>query len=233
MSGCANEFRGCQGADSVNKAVASDDTTALLIARARAGDPQAWEAVIGPLLRTLRRFAERRLPADVRRTLSADDLVQDALINGLKRLHCFEFRRKGAWLAYLRKSICHRIVDELRRIRGRPVHVSLTDHLQAAPSALQQVIERENRERFSKALARLDRRSRELIVLRVEGQVGFTEIASRLGIPTTAAARVAVKRAFFRLAHAVDEVDSIRSISLGDRRRPSPARFERSGARQR
>src|SRR5262249_48802259 len=144
-----------QKGDSVNKTVASDnDTTALLIARARAGDSDAWDAVIAPLVRRLRRFAERRLPADVRGTMSADDLVQDALINGLKRLHCFEFRRKGAWVAYLQKSICHRIVDELRRIHRRPVLASLINHLHAAPSPLEQVIERENRARFSKALAR-------------------------------------------------------------------------------
>jgi RNA polymerase sigma factor (sigma-70 family) len=151
--------------------------------------------------------------------MSADDLVQDALINGFKRLHCFEFRRKGAWVAYLQKSICHRIVDELRRIHRRPVLGPLTDHGHAAPSPLEQVIERENRERFSKALARLDHRNRQLIVLRVERQVGFAEIAARFGIPTTQAARMAVKRAFFRLAREVDRVD---------RRPPPAARFKRS-----
>jgi RNA polymerase sigma factor (sigma-70 family) len=164
----------------------------------------------------------------VRGTISADDLVQDALIKGFKRLHCFEFRRKGAWVAYLQKSICHRIVDELRRIHRRPVLASLTDHVHAAPSPLQQVIERENRERFSKALARLDHRNRQLIVLRVERQVGFTEIAARLGIPTTQAARMAVKRAFFRLAREVDRIDSIVPTSVRDRRLPSAARFKRS-----
>jgi RNA polymerase sigma-70 factor, ECF subfamily len=213
----------------VNKTVASDDdTTAVLIARARAGDSQAWEPVIGPLLRRLRRFADRRLPAGVRGTISADDLVQDALIKGFKRLHCFEFRRKGAWVAYLQKSICHRIVDELRKIHRRPVLASLTDHVPASHSPLEQLIERENRERFSKALARLDHRNRQLIVLRVERQVGFTEIAARMGIPTTHAARVAVKRALVRLAREVERIDSILPASIRDRRLPSAARCEKS-----
>jgi RNA polymerase sigma-70 factor (ECF subfamily) len=182
-----------------------EHTTAFLITRARAGDPDAWEAVIGPLLRSLRRFAEHRLPVEARAVVTADDLVQDVLINGFRRLHCFDFRRRGALLAYLRKAIRNRIVDELRRIRRGPTFVALTDHLGAARSPLHQLLHRENFERFSAAMARLDRRNRQLIVLRFGGRLGLEEIAARLGIPTVSAARMAVRRAIFRLAREVNQ----------------------------
>ena len=178
-------------------------------AQARSGDREAWGAIIGPYLRPLKRFAARQLPAAVRATMSADDLVQEALMHGIAHLDRFEFRHKNAFYAYLRTSIHHRIVDELRKVHRRPAAVPLTDQVDPARSPLQQVIDKQNAQRYSMALARLRDRDRQLIVMRVEQHLAYSDIAARLGIATAHAVQVAVRRALHRLARTLEQVKSV------------------------
>jgi RNA polymerase sigma factor (sigma-70 family) len=136
-----------------------------------------------------------------------EDLVQETVIRALNRLDQFEFRHAGALLAYLRQSMLNRIIDEVRRTSRRPVPVTLAeDQVDKGDSPLETAIGRQNIERYEAALSRLRPRDREAIVLRLEQQVEYVELAVQLGMPTPNAARVAVKRALYRLAHemAVD-----------------------------
>jgi RNA polymerase sigma-70 factor (ECF subfamily) len=188
----------------------SDETTAVLLVRARDGDPDAWDAVISPCLRPLNEFAARWLPAEVRSTISAEDLVQEAVVRGIAQLHRFEFRRRGAFLAYLRTSIRHRIVDELRKASRRRAAPPPIEPVDPARSPLQQAIDKQNDERYSMALARLRDRDRQLIVLRVEQQLPYSDVAARLGITSAQAVRVALRRALCRLARRLRQCDSTR-----------------------
>lgn len=172
----------------------------------------ALDAEIGRCLGPLRQFARKQLPAGVNGSIGADDLVQDAVLTAIPHLHHFEYRHKDSLLAYLRASIRHRIVDELRKARRRPIAVALGDHKDTGLSPLELIVERQDRERYSRAQRRLPDRDRQLIALRVEQGLAYQEIAERLGIITHNAARVAVRRALCRLRFNLAQVDSLQTV---------------------
>jgi RNA polymerase sigma factor (sigma-70 family) len=177
-------------------------STLDLLERARAGNDAAWEVVFRRCVRGLRRFAVGRLPAQCRGMNDTEDLVQETVIRALNHLDRFEFRHEGALLAYLRQALLNRIVDEVRKTARRPVPVALTDdQIDRSASPLEIAIGRQNVERYEAALARLRPRDREAIVLRLEQQIEYADLAMQLGMPSPNAARVAVKRALYRLAH--------------------------------
>ena len=198
----------------------SDESTEVLLVRARGGDREAWDAVIGPCLRPLNEFASRSLPAAVRSRIGADDLVQEAVISSIAHLHRFEFRHRGAFLAYLRTSIRHKIVDELRKASRRRAAGPFTEAVDMARSPLQQVIDKENVERYSSALARLGDRDRQLIMLRVEQRLPYADVAARLGMSSEQAVRMAVKRALARLEKRLRQSDALRTLAVGACRVP-------------
>ena len=74
-------------------------------------------------------------------------------------------------------------------------------------SSLEKVIAEEKYQRYQAALASLDARDRELIVARIEVQWSLAEIASRFGLPSPDAARMAVKRALTRLTERMHAAD--------------------------
>ena len=190
----------------------SDESTAVLISRARGGDREAWDAVIGPCLRPLNEFAARWLPPAVRSRIGADDLVQEAILSGIAHLDRFECRHRGAFLAYLRTSIRHRIVDELRKASRRRAAGPCSEPVDGARSPLQRIIDQQNVERYAMALARLGARDRQLIMLRVEQHLAYSEVAARLGISNEQAVRMAVRRALSRLARRLRQCDAMKTI---------------------
>jgi RNA polymerase sigma-70 factor (ECF subfamily) len=190
-------------------------STVDLLERARGGNGVAFDIVFGRCVRGLRRFAAGRLPTQCRGMNDTEDLVQDTVIRALHHLDGFEFRHEGALLAYLRQSLLNRIVDEVRKTSRRPLPVTLgEDHVDRADSPLDAAIGRENVARYEEALARLRPRDRAAIVLRLEQQAGYEELAVQLGMPSPNAARVAVKRALFRLAQEM----AVAPLAPDDRR---------------
>jgi RNA polymerase sigma-70 factor (ECF subfamily) len=172
-----------------------------LLERARAGSDVALELVVRRCVRSLRRFAVGRLPAQCRGMNDTEDLVQETVVRALSHLDTFEFRHEGALLAYLRQSLLNRIVDEVRKTSRRPLRVTLGDEqVDPGESPLEAAIGRQNIDRYEEALTHLRQRDREAIVLRLEQQASYDDLAAQLGLPTPNAARVAVKRALYRLA---------------------------------
>jgi RNA polymerase sigma-70 factor, ECF subfamily len=164
-------------------------------------EPAAWNALIGLYLPRLKQFAERHLPTSTCGTLAADDVVQEAVLKSFRRLQRFEFRHDAAFLAYLRKSIRHRILDEIRRGQRRPMLVSIDDHdsVDVGLSPLERLIARSHARRYRDQLATLSDRDRRLIVLRLEHGLSYADVAEHLGMRTKSAARMAIKRALQRL----------------------------------
>jgi RNA polymerase sigma factor (sigma-70 family) len=162
--------------------------------------------MIGGYLPQLKRFAQAHLPAHLRGTISADDLVQDAVLNGIRQLHRLEFRHEHAFLSYLLTSIRHRIVDEIRRTRRQPA-LMLAGNWNVDPSVspLQRLITRENLKRYAKALACLADRDRQLIVLRLVRGLSCVDVADRLGMRSQAAVHMAGKRAVQRLEKRLNQ----------------------------
>ena len=178
-------------------------------ARTWARNPAEWNALIGRYLPELKRFAERHLTAQLRGTTTADDLVQEVVLSGIRQLHRLELRHEQAFLSYLLTSIRHRIVDEIRRTRRQPA-LALVGNWNVDPSVspLQRLITRENLRRYAKALACLADRDRQLIVLRLVRGLSCRDVADRLGMRSEAAVHMAVRRALQRLEKSLNEVDS-------------------------
>jgi RNA polymerase sigma factor (sigma-70 family) len=170
-----------------------------------------WDALIGRYLPQLKRFAERHLTAQLRGTTTADDLVQEVVLSGIRQLHRLELRHEQAFLSYLLTSIRHRIVDEVRRTRRQPavvLHDNGDWNVDLSVSPLQRLITRENLRRYAKALACLADRDRQLIVLRVVRGLSCLDVADRLGMRSEAAVHMAVRRALRRLEKRLNEADS-------------------------
>jgi RNA polymerase sigma-70 factor (ECF subfamily) len=176
------------------------ETTAELLARIRAGDELAANALYTRCLPPLQRWARGRLPAYARDLLNTQDLVQETVIRSLRHLEHFESRHTGALQSYLREAILNRIRDEIRRHNRQPRRVELDpSQRDDRASPLELAIGKERLERYEAALAHLRPADREAIVDRIELQYGYAELALALRKPSPDAARVAVTRAIARL----------------------------------
>lgn len=182
------------------------ETTVQLLDRIRRGDRDALDQLFARCLPPLRRWARGRLPAAARGALDTQDLVQDTVLNSLRRLDQFESRHEGALQAYLRQAVLNRIRDEARKYTRRPGATELTDSQPSdSASPLDIAIGREGVARYEAALQRLRPADREAIVGRIELQYDYKELAVLLGKPNANAARVAVTRALARLMEQLDE----------------------------
>ena len=182
------------------------ESTGDLLARVRQGDGDALDRLFARCLPPLRRWARGRLPAAARGALDTQDLVQDTLLNALRRLDQFESRHEGALQAYLRQAVLNRIRDEARRFSRRPAAAELSESQPAeGASPLDIAIGREGVARYEAALQRLRPADREAIVARLELQHDYHELAVILGKPNANAARVAVTRALARLLEQFDD----------------------------
>ena len=120
------------------------ESTVELLARVRQGDRDALDRLITRCLPPLRRWARGRLPSAARGALDTQDLVQDTILNSLRRLDHFDSRHEGAFQAYLRQAVLNRIRDEARRFGRRPAAAELTDAYESdAASPLDIAIGRE------------------------------------------------------------------------------------------
>jgi RNA polymerase sigma factor (sigma-70 family) len=185
---------------SAKDSLAADSSIALLH-RAKAGDADALEQLVARYLARLRRWATGRLPVWARDLADTTDLVQETLVRTLSRIEQFEPRGEAALQGYLRQAVMNRIRDELRKAKRRP-HIEPVDTGVEDPAAspLERLIGREAVERYEAALERLKPSDRDVVVARLELGLDNQELAAALGKPSPNAARMAVERAFLRLA---------------------------------
>jgi RNA polymerase sigma factor (sigma-70 family) len=179
----------------------SPESTVTLLARAREGDQAALDEVFARAIPLLRRWASGRLPRWARGVVDTDDLVQETVINTLKRIDVFEYRVDSALQAYLRQAVMNRIRNEIRRVtrHGTPDTLDSVT-ADSALSPLEQLIGKQEVEAYDDALARLEPPEREAIVGRVELGLSYQELARAMGRPSADAARMAVGRAMLKLA---------------------------------
>ena len=113
-------------------------------------------------------------------------------------------------MAYLRQVLKNLIVDKIRAADRAPTSTLLDDqHADDTQSPLERALDREKVELYEEALQRLKPRDAEMIILRVEQQASYDEIAVYMGLPTANAARIAVRRALFRLAYVMSRVSRV------------------------
>jgi RNA polymerase sigma-70 factor (ECF subfamily) len=172
-----------------------------LLALVRAGNDEALDRLLTRHLPRLRRWASGRLPGWARDRGDTDDLVQETVVQTLRRLGTFEPTREGALQAYLRQAVMNGIRDAIRRAGRRPAAVPLDEDMPGRDlSPLEQAIGRDAAARYEAALAALKPGDREAIIGRIELGYDYTELAAALGKPSSEAARIAVRRALLSLA---------------------------------
>lgn len=180
------------------------ESTVLVLDRARAGDRQAARVLIERAIPGLRRFTRGRIPDYGRGVADTEDIVQDAVLRMLKQLDSFHHRSVQSLQAYLRQTVVNNVRDVVRRVRRRGVPMEPTEDLPAsAPSPLELAIRRESTERFLEAIATLKPADRQAVIWRVELGHSYEEIARQLGKSSADAARMTVTRALRRLAVAL------------------------------
>jgi RNA polymerase sigma-70 factor (ECF subfamily) len=186
---------------------ALDQATSLeLLRRAKRGESRALNVLVARYVPFLRRLAHGRIPRWARTSIDTADLVQDTLMNTLRRLHSFEPRGNGAMRAYLRQALQNRIHSVRRDSMRRPQLDVLDDvHHDQRPTPLELAMTANDRARYESALRELRADDRQAVVGRVELGYSYEQLAAVLGKATPDAARVAVRRALLRLADAMNE----------------------------
>ena len=166
----------------------------------------ARDALIARYLPRLQRWAHGRLPVFGRDLSETDDLVQITLLRALSHIEGFENRRPGAFLAYLRTILMNTVRDEIRRTRRSPrdVETSVSDFA-GHTSVVEDLVGQEALERYEAALAALPEDKRTAVVMRVEFNMSYQEIADELETPSANATRMMVVRALTELAELMSE----------------------------
>jgi RNA polymerase sigma factor (sigma-70 family) len=177
------------------------DTSVRLLRRYKDGDEHALGELLERQIQPMRHWARGRLPQWARDTMNTDDIVQDVLVRTVGHMNSFEPQHDGALQSYLRQAVLHRIRDEIRRKHREPDREAMDDNARAAsPSPEDEAAAVELFEAYEAALQRLREDDREAIVLRVDFEVPYREIARIMGKPSEEAAQMAVSRALVRLA---------------------------------
>jgi RNA polymerase sigma-70 factor (ECF subfamily) len=188
-----------------------DDNTRNLVSRALEQDRDAIDLLFQRYRDRLRN-ALRKLIGPKYRLLLADseDATHDAILSALRRLHQFEYRGEGSFLAWLLKGAEYEIVRRIRAVEtkkrtaiGGLVHLDeqveqAVANKDATPSQLHD--ETELSERIRAALQQLPDREREIIVLRRYLELDTDEICAEMGLPTEGAVRALLSRAQARLS---------------------------------
>ena len=188
-----------------------DDNTRNLVSRALEQDREAIDLLF-QRYRDRLRAALRKLIGPKYRVLMADseDATHDAILSALKRLHQFEYRGDGSFLAWLLKGAEYEIVRRIRALETRKRKaeggvIGIDEHIaeiipakQATPSQLHD--ENELAERIRVALQQLPDREREIIMLKRYLELDTNEICAEMGLPTEGAVRALLSRAQARLS---------------------------------
>ncbi len=178
-----------------------DRSTGILLGLIQQGDDRARDELFRRCLPLLRRFAHGRLPHFRRDMAETDDLVQITLVRALNRLEEFESKGPGAFLAYLRTIMMNAVRDEIRKHGRKPQSTdSLDKGIETGDSVVEQAVGLETLEAYEKALSTIKQESREAIILHVEFDMSYAEVALELELSSSNAARMRIKRGLKELA---------------------------------
>lgn len=188
-----------------------DDNTRNLVSRALEQDREAIDLLF-QRYRDRLRTALRKLIGPKYRLLMADseDATHDAILSALRRLHQFEYRGEGSFLAWLLKGAEYEIVRRIRALETKKrtalggvmsIDDAAEDFVPAKDATPSQVHdENELAERIRVALQQLPDREREIIVLKRYLDLDTDEICAEMGLPTEGAVRALLSRAQARLS---------------------------------
>jgi RNA polymerase sigma-70 factor (ECF subfamily) len=143
----------------------------------RGGDTKAFEALVRryqrPVLSIARRFCD-----DLD---DAEDLTQRAFINAAERAGGWRGGSFKAWLFRIVVNLAKNHVRDTARF-DRSEEATEAEAEPTAPEAHHRLEDREQRDALRGAVARLPKRQREVLLLRIDGDLPFAEIAATLEI---------------------------------------------------
>jgi RNA polymerase sigma-70 factor (ECF subfamily) len=154
--------------------------TTEAVARARAGDADAWGELYRDFAPAIFRFCRRALPTRE----DAEDATMDIFIKLQKNLSQYdETRSFSAWLYRVAANHCWDILRR-RKIRQDKETEDVDDvpleH--PDPNQLDRLIEQKTSEEVRHALQKLGARARMALVLRYYSDMSYDEIADALGV---------------------------------------------------
>ncbi|MCR9245661.1 MAG: RNA polymerase sigma factor [bacterium] len=188
-----------------------DDNTRNLVSRALEQDRDAIDLLF-QRYRDRLRAALRKLIGPKYRVLMADseDATHDAILSALRRLHQFEYRGEGSFLAWLLKGAEYEIIRRIRALETKKrsaeggvigIDENVAEMIPAKGATPSQAHdETELAERIRVALQQLPDREREIIVLKRYLELSTEEICAEMGLPTDGAVRALLSRAQARLS---------------------------------
>jgi RNA polymerase sigma-70 factor, ECF subfamily len=153
-----------------------EDSDDVLVARAQAGDPSAFDALVRRHIARVTMVARALL----QNRADADDLVQDAFMKAFDRLHTLDVSRGGfgRWVTRITTNTGLNALKARRVRKAEPVH--LISVVSGEPRPDEAAEHEEFRRRFQQALADLPARQRAIVALyEVEG-LSTVEIADQL-----------------------------------------------------
>ena len=192
--------------DAPEPSASTSSSESRLLERVRRGSRGASEALFGRYGAWLRRWTRGRLPERVRGSLDTSDVVQETLGYMFARLEWFESKRAKALRAYLRRVAENRIRDELRRAVRRHGAIAPAQPVRASEDGapqLQRLVDDQAWRRYLEGLRRLKPRERRLVVGRAELGYNYRQLALIERLPSTDAARMALRRALIRLGEVM------------------------------
>lgn len=184
-------------------AVDEDAELRGMVDRARAKDANAWEWLFRRLYTRLFSYARNRLPSDP----AADDAVSETMLRAVEKIDGFHWQGAGfdGWVF----GIARNVVREHHRQWGRGGRVLSAQRTEAVatsdPSAgdPQRIIAAKNESQLvMEALDHLEASEREIIELRVVGELSSEAVAHVVG-KSAGAVRMSQMRALKRLRHLV------------------------------
>ena len=201
------------GTDGTHDPEEPDLSESMLLARkAQAGDPTAKDALVARYYERVRAMVRKRMGGDLRSGVESGDIVQDAMLNAASHFDQFEVRSHAELVGWFARVVENTIHSARRRAnaqkRDRKREVSLQDL--AGPTDDSQVefqpadedglpdrdVElREEDERMRKAIRTLEELHQRVLLLHIEEELSWAEIAERLGLSSPDAARMLCVRA--------------------------------------
>jgi len=139
------------------------------------------------------------IPAHLRVLHDVDDIVMRVIERVDPKLTTFKYEREGIFLRYLR-VVTRRYIISITRSRAPATEELPPDARAPGWNPEQEAIRRDQRRAFHRALAILNPRQREAVMMRLEYRFTYEEIARELDLANENATRMMIQRAMLKIA---------------------------------
>lgn len=182
------------------------DKTQELLDQARQGNDEAINRLMDRHRDALQRLVQMRLDGRIRGRVGSSDVVQDVLIEAHRRLETYLQNPVMPFHLWLRQIAKDRIIDAHRRHRGSAKRSVDREAAMVAPAGMDRstmelaaqlcdgeltpaaaATQRELARRVEEAIAKLDDRDAEILIMRHYEQLSNQEIAQALSLSEPAA----------------------------------------------